>query len=120
MKGAGTHESASTWRIPVEFNDANFRSEVIESDRPVLVDVWAPWCGPCRAVGPAIEELAGQFEGEVKVGKLNVDENRKTAGDFEIRSIPTVLLFKHGTVVETLIGAQPKNRYEEVITNVAA
>ena len=104
----------------LEFTDANFKSEVLDNDRPVLVDVWAPWCGPCRAVGPAIEELAGQFEGEVKVGKLNVDENRKTAADFEIRSIPTVMLFKDGKVVERLVGARPKSEYQEAIDKVAA
>ena len=104
----------------IEFTDANFQSEVLDSDHPVLVDFWAPWCGPCRAVGPSIEELAGEFEGKVRIGKLNVDENQKTAAEFEIRSIPSVLLFKDGIVVEKIRGAQSKERYEEAILNVAA
>ena len=104
----------------LEFNDANFQSEVLDSDRPVVVDFWAPWCGPCRTVGPTIEELADQFEGKVKVGKLNVDENQKTAADFKIQSIPSVLLFTDGKVVETLVGVQSKSTYREAIDKVAA
>ena len=104
----------------LEFNDTNFQSEVLDSDRPVVVDFWAPWCGPCRTVGPTIEELAEHFEGKVKVGKLNVDENQKTAADFKIRSIPSVLLFTNGKVVETLVGAQSKSTYQEAIDKVAA
>lgn len=103
-----------------EFTDANFQSEVLDSEQPVLVDFWAPWCGPCRFVGPTIDELAAQFEGRVKVGKLNVDENQEAAGRFGIHSIPAVLLFKDGEVVEKLIGVQPKQRYEEVLQKAAA
>jgi thioredoxin 1 len=103
-----------------EFTDANFQSEVLDSEQPVLVDFWAPWCGPCRYVGPTIDRLAAQFEGRVKVGKLNVDENQQAAGRFGIHSIPAVLLFKDGEVVETLIGVQPKQRYEDVLRQVAA
>ncbi len=104
----------------LHFTDANFQSEVLESDRPVLVDFWAAWCGPCRAVGPTIEELAKQYDGTVKVGKLNIDENPQAPSDFRISSIPAVLLFKDGKVVETLVGVQPKERYEAALGHVAA
>ena len=105
---------------PQEFTDANFQNEVLESDQPVLVDFWAAWCGPCRAVGPTIEELAEQYDGSVKVGKLNIDENPQAPNGFNIHSIPAVLLFKDGKVVETLVGVQPKERYEQAIQKVAA
>ncbi|MCH7888073.1 MAG: thioredoxin [Proteobacteria bacterium] len=104
----------------IQFTDANFQSEVLESDQPVLVDFWAAWCGPCRAVGPTIEELAKQYDGTVKVGKLNIDENPQAPSDFGISSIPAVLLFKDGKVVETLVGVQPKERYEAALGRVAA
>ncbi len=104
----------------LHFTDANFTSEVLDSDLPVLVDFWAAWCGPCRVVGPTIEELAHEYDGTVKVGKLNVDENQQAPSDFGINSIPTVLLFKDGKVVETLVGVQPKERYEAVLGHVAA
>ncbi len=105
---------------PREFTDANFRSEVLDSDQPVLVDFWAAWCGPCRAVGPTIEELAEQYDGTVKVGKLNIDENPQAPSDLRISSIPAVLLFKDGKVVETLVGVHPKERYEQALQQVAA
>ena len=105
---------------PQEFTDANFQKEVLDSDQPVLVDFWAEWCGPCRAVGPTIEALAEQYEGSVKVGKLNIDENPQSPSGFGIRSIPAVLLFNGGKVVETLIGVQAKERYEEALQQVAA
>ncbi len=105
---------------PLHFTDANFQSEVLESDQPVLVDFWAAWCGPCRAVGPTIEELAKQFDGTVKVGKLNIDENPQAASDFGIDSIPAVVLFKDGKIVEKLIGVQSKERYEAALVQVAA
>ena len=105
---------------PLEFTDANFQNEVLESDQPVLVDFWAAWCGPCRAVGPTIEELAEQYDGTVKVGKLNIDENPQAPSDLGISSIPAVLLFKNGKVVETLVGVQPKERYEAALGRVAA
>ncbi len=104
----------------LQFTDANFQSEVLESNQPVLVDFWAAWCGPCRVVGPTIEELAKQYDGTVKVGKLNIDENQQTPSDFDISSIPAVLLFKDGKVVETLVGVQPKKRYQHALQQVAA
>jgi len=105
---------------PQEFTDANFQSEVLDSDQPVLVDFWAAWCGPCRAVGPTIDELAKQYDGTVKIGKLNIDENPESPRGFGIQSIPAVLLFKDGKVVEALVGVQPKERYEQALQEVAA
>ena len=104
----------------IHFTDANLQSEVLESNQPVLVDFWAAWCGPCRAVGPTIEELARQFDGTVKVGKLNIDENPQAPSGFNIHSIPAVLLFKDGEVVETFVGIQPKERYAQALEQVAA
>jgi thioredoxin 1 len=103
-----------------EFTDADFQSEVLDSERPVLVDFWAPWCGPCRIVGPTVDEIAIEFDGRIKVGKLNVDENQKATARFGIHAIPAVLLFEGGEVVETLIGVQPKEHYEDVLRKVAA
>jgi thioredoxin 1 len=92
----------------LEVNDANFQAEVLGSDLPVIVDFWAAWCGPCRMVGPLVEEIANDYEGKVKVTKLNVDENRETAGKYGIMSIPTILLFKDGSVSKQVVGAMPK------------
>ena len=89
--------------------DANFQKEVLENSQPVLVDFWADWCGPCHMVAPAIEELAADFEGRAKVGKLDVDANGKIAGQYGIRSIPAILLFKDGQVVDQVIGVAPKS-----------
>ena len=92
----------------LEVSDANFQAEVLDSDLPVIVDFWAAWCGPCRMVGPLVEEIANDYEGKVKVTKLNVDENRETAGKYGIMSIPTILLFKDGSVSKQVVGAMPK------------
>ena len=97
------------------FTDDNFEQEVLQSDTPVLVDFWAPWCGPCRALGPTIEELAGAYAGSVKVGKLDTDQNPKTAQAYNIMSIPAVLVFKDGKPVQNVLGAQPKSTYMEIL-----
>jgi thioredoxin 1 len=99
----------------LEITDATFDSMVTQSDVPVLVDFWAPWCGPCQMVTPVLEQLATQYEGKVKVGKVNVDENQAIAGQHGITSIPAVILFKDGQRVDELIGAGPKSHYEEML-----
>lgn len=93
---------------PLEITDANFADEVEKSDLPVLIDFWAVWCGPCRMIAPIVEELAGEFEGKAKIGKVDVDNNPMIAGKFGIRSIPTLLIFKGGQVVDQIVGAVPK------------
>ena len=92
----------------VDVSDQNFESEVIKSALPVLVDLWAPWCGPCRMVGPVIEKLAGEYAGKVKFCKLNVDENQQTAAKYRVMSIPTLLFFKNGERADTVVGAVPE------------
>lgn len=94
---------------PITITDDNFDTEVLKSDRPVLIDFWATWCGPCRMIAPIVEELANEYEGKVKIGKLDVDENQQTSIKFGVRSIPTLLLFKDGKVKDTIIGAVPKS-----------
>jgi thioredoxin 1 len=96
-----------------EVTDSNFQAEVIESDVPVLVDFWAPWCGPCRMVSPVIEEIAKERGEDLKVVKLNIDENQETAVQFNVMSIPTLILFRHGAVAKTVVGAYPKRKLEE-------
>ncbi len=95
-----------------EVTDNNFQAEVIESEVPVLVDFWAPWCGPCRMVAPVVEQIAQERAGELKVVKMNTDENQQTALTFNIMSIPTLILFRNGQPAKTVIGAYPKKRLE--------
>lgn len=102
------------------FTEANFDSEVLQSSEPVLVDFWATWCGPCRQIAPMIEELATENEGQVKVGKLDIDDNQSIAMKYDVQSIPTLIIFKNGEVVERLQGAQPKNRVIEAMENAKA
>ena len=92
----------------VTITDDNFEQEVIKSDTPVLIDFWAVWCGPCRAISPIVEELAKEYDGKVKFGKLDVDNNQQTSIKYGVRSIPTLLLFKEGKLKDTIIGAVPK------------
>lgn len=98
--------------------DSDFEEQVVNSDVPVLVDFWAPWCGPCRMVGPVLEEVAKEYEGRVKVVKVNVDEEQKVAGAMGIRSIPTVALFHGGQVKDVLIGARPKGDFTRIVDKV--
>ena len=98
---------------PTVLSDDNFSAEVLNADQPVLVDFWATWCGPCRVIAPIVHELSSEYEGRAKVCKLDVDEAQKTAAEFGIRSIPTLLIFKEGKVADQLIGAVPKGQITE-------
>jgi len=102
----------------LEFTDANWKSEVLESTLPVLVDFWAPWCGPCRMLAPTIEKLAGEFAGKVKIGKMNTDENQETPGSLRISAIPTVLVYKDGQEVERLVGVSPESRFRTTLSKL--
>ncbi|HEY3356160.1 MAG TPA: thioredoxin [Polyangia bacterium] len=99
----------------VEITDANFEGEILKSGTPALLDFWAPWCGPCRAIAPYVEQLAGEYRGRVKVGKLNVDDSPGVAQRYDIRSIPTLLIFKDGAVVGQLVGSASKSKIEEQV-----
>lgn len=105
---------------PIEVTDANFEQEVLKSDLPVIVDFWAIWCGPCRLIAPVVEQLADEYEGKIKIAKLDVDTNPQTAVKYGIRSIPTLLIFKDGKVAEQIIGAVPKSQVEERLQRVLA
>lgn len=105
---------------PVEITDTNFDTEVLQSALPVLIDFWAVWCGPCRMIAPIVEELAGEFEGKVKIGKLDVDNNQNTALTFGIRGIPTILIFDKGKVVDRIVGVVPKQNIVEKLTPLLA
>lgn len=101
---------------PIEVTDANFKTEVLESQTPVLVDFWAEWCGPCKMIAPVVEQLAKDFDGKLKVGKVDVDSNQQTSMQFGIRSIPTLLIFKNGRVVDQIVGAVPKQALADKVT----
>jgi len=103
-----------------EINDKNFEIEVINSDIPVLIDFWAPWCAPCRAIGPVVDELAKDYNGKLKVVKMNVDDNPLTPSRFGVRSIPNLLLFKNGQVKDQIVGAVPKQMFVQAIDKVVA
>jgi thioredoxin 1 len=97
------------------FTDANFDKEVLQSEIPVLVDFWATWCAPCKAIAPLVDSVADEYVGKVKVGKVNVDENQATPGKFGVRGIPTLILFKGGVVVEQIVGAVPKSQLDAML-----
>ncbi len=101
-----------------EITSMNFSDEVLKSDTPVLVDFWAEWCGPCRAIGPVVDEIANDYDGKVSVGKLNVDNENQLAMEYGVRSIPALLIFNNGTVVNQIVGAVPKNRITDILDTV--
>jgi thioredoxin 1 len=106
---------------PVEITDANFQKEVLESPVPVLVDFWAVWCGPCKMIAPVVEEIANEYDGKLRVGKVDVDNNPEVPLRYGIRSIPTLMIFKGGNVVEQIIGAVPKrNLLDKLMPHVGA
>ncbi len=103
--------------MAVEITDANFQELVIDSDKPVLVDFWATWCGPCRAIAPVIEELHNELDGKAVIGKVDVDQNSEAPQKYGVRNIPTLLVFKGGEVVDKVVGNQPKSKLIEILEN---
>jgi thioredoxin 1 len=103
-----------------EFTDGNWKTEVLDSQVPVMVDFWAPWCGPCRKLGPMIEKLAGEYQGKIKIGKLNTDENQDTPSSLRVLSIPTVVVFRGGIEVDRVVGVDSENRYRAALDKVSA
>lgn len=101
--------------MALDFTESNFQKEVLESDKPVLVDFWAPWCGPCKMLTPVIEELAAEYTDKVKIGKLNTDENMNIASKFQITSIPCLILFKGGNAIQKIVGFRPKGDIKKVL-----
>ncbi|VAX17894.1 Thioredoxin [hydrothermal vent metagenome] len=100
---------------PIDVDDSTFETEVLKSDKPVLVDFWAEWCGPCRMVGPMVEEIAGDYNGKLKVAKVNTDQSQQVPAKYGIRGIPTLILFHKGEVVDQIVGAVPKDAIEELV-----
>lgn len=105
---------------PADVNDADFESEVVKSTGAVLVDFWAPWCGPCKAIAPILEELATDFSGKLKVVKINVDDNKEAAMKYNVRSIPKLILFKDGQVVDQMVGARTKTELVDLVNKAVA
>ena len=104
--------------MALEIADSNFEETVLKSDKPVLVDFWAAWCGPCRMVGPIIDELSEEYDGRAVVGKVDIDSNQQYAAQFGVRNIPTVLVFKDGELIERKVGVSSKNDYAEALDNL--
>lgn len=104
--------------MTIEINENRFNEEVIDSDKPVLVDFWAPWCGPCKMVGPIVEDISKEYIDRLKVVKVNVDENTGIAGRYAVQSIPTLMLFRNGTAVNTIVGFQPKAALKKAIDKI--
>ncbi len=99
----------------LEFTDANWQSEVLDSSVPVIIDFWAPWCGPCRMLAPTIEKLAGEYQGKIKIGKMNTDQNQETPGGLRISAIPTVLFFQSGKEVDRLVGVNSEAKFKDAL-----
>lgn len=103
-----------------DITDSSFQQDVLKSETPVLVDFWAPWCGPCKVVGPVVDELEKEYAGKIKVGKMNVDDNPQVSGDLGVMSIPTLMLFKNGQPVKSIVGAQGRDTIKHAIDSVLA